>query len=429
MANGLLDFLQTPEGQGILSAAFGGLATARRGAPLNSLGRAGMAGLSGYAGAQDRQQMAQNAAVNKELRDMQIAQMRAGMQQQQRDQQIYGQVTSPTEPQIGMNDMGLPVVEQASVQRRFDPAAALRQGMSADAVKRFAEIEAMSNPKSEVYKPGDVVYKNGKPAFTVPMADQSPTSVKEYQFAKDNGYQGSFQDFKKEFVTPTSQYFTPVPTERGYMSFSGRTGEWRPLTGSGGAPVMPAAQSPRVQGEIVTAKETAEAGVKSKETAKSAVNKSDVMLGQIAQAENLLRQNPTGSGVGSVVDAAGRVVGISSPSAQTAAQLKAVSGWLVANVPRMEGPQSNFDVQNYQTMAGMVGNENIPVSERMAALIEVRRLQEKYRQYNQDKVEPGQQKAEMQEMPKASMSNRGRILLDQSTGKRFRSNGMSWEPL
>lgn len=49
---GLLDFIGTPEGQGLLSAAFGGLAGARRGAPLNSIGIAGLSGLQGYQGAQ-----------------------------------------------------------------------------------------------------------------------------------------------------------------------------------------------------------------------------------------------------------------------------------------------------------------------------------------------------------------------------------------
>ena len=52
---GLLAFLNTPEGQGLLAGASGGLAGARRGQPLNSLGRAGMAGLAGYANAQDQQ--------------------------------------------------------------------------------------------------------------------------------------------------------------------------------------------------------------------------------------------------------------------------------------------------------------------------------------------------------------------------------------
>jgi hypothetical protein len=51
---GLLDFINSPEGQGLLAAGFGGLANARRGAPLNVLGSAGLAGMQGYAGGQDR---------------------------------------------------------------------------------------------------------------------------------------------------------------------------------------------------------------------------------------------------------------------------------------------------------------------------------------------------------------------------------------
>jgi hypothetical protein len=52
--DGLLDFAKSPEGQGLLAAAFGGLAGARRGAPVNTLGIAGLAGLTGYSNAQQR---------------------------------------------------------------------------------------------------------------------------------------------------------------------------------------------------------------------------------------------------------------------------------------------------------------------------------------------------------------------------------------
>lgn len=50
--NGLLDFVKTPAGQGLLAAAFGGLASARsdRG-PLNTLGAAGLSGIAGYSAA------------------------------------------------------------------------------------------------------------------------------------------------------------------------------------------------------------------------------------------------------------------------------------------------------------------------------------------------------------------------------------------
>ena len=88
---GLLDFISTPEGQGLLSATFGGLAGARRGQPINSIGRAGMAGLMGYGNAQERidtqkqnattQEMAR-IALDKARRDNQNEQGLLGLQSQ-----------------------------------------------------------------------------------------------------------------------------------------------------------------------------------------------------------------------------------------------------------------------------------------------------------------------------------------------------------
>lgn len=60
---GLLDFVQSPEGQGLLSAAFGGMAAARRGQPINTLGTAGVSGLMGY---QNAQQAQDNQAYRKQ---------------------------------------------------------------------------------------------------------------------------------------------------------------------------------------------------------------------------------------------------------------------------------------------------------------------------------------------------------------------------
>lgn len=52
---GLLDFAKTPEGQGLLAAVAGGLTGARRGTPINNIGRAGLSGLAGYSNAVDTQ--------------------------------------------------------------------------------------------------------------------------------------------------------------------------------------------------------------------------------------------------------------------------------------------------------------------------------------------------------------------------------------
>lgn len=96
----------------------------------------------------------------------------------------------------------------------------------------------------------------------------------------------------------------------------------------------------------------------------------------------LLAGKATGSGIGTVADATARAFGYSTPGAEDAGRLQAISGWAVANVPRMEGPQSNFDVQNYMTMAGKIGDSTIPIPERLKALDEVDRLMRKYAEIN-----------------------------------------------
>ncbi len=73
--SGLLDFAQTPAGQGLLAAAFGGLAGARRGAPINTLGAAGLAGIAGYSNALQRQSTDQ-------YRGMQAQQIQANLKKQ-----------------------------------------------------------------------------------------------------------------------------------------------------------------------------------------------------------------------------------------------------------------------------------------------------------------------------------------------------------
>lgn len=107
------------------------------------------------------------------------------------------------------------------------------------------------------------------------------------------------------------------------------------------------------------------------------------MLTVLNDAESILKEgNATGSGLGTVADAVGRSVGVTTKGAIDSSRLQAMSGWLVANVPRMEGPQSNYDVQNYMTMAGKVGDSTVPIKERLAALAEVRKLQQKYAAIN-----------------------------------------------
>ena len=73
--DGLLDFIKTPEGQGLLSMVAVGMAGAQRGQPINNLGRAFAGGLQGYGSAQERQQRSISEADAKKLRDLQFSQL------------------------------------------------------------------------------------------------------------------------------------------------------------------------------------------------------------------------------------------------------------------------------------------------------------------------------------------------------------------
>jgi hypothetical protein len=185
-------------------------------------------------------------------------------------------------------------------------------------------------------------------------------------------------------------YFQPVQTAQGVYSFNSRTGRMELIPGAGGQPVIGAGADPALQGQITGARTTATKAAEQGAEAVAAGKTGDKLLTALTQAEGILKSGPTGSGAGAVLDAAGRAVGVSRDAAVKAGQLETLSGWLVANVPRMEGPQSNFDVQVYTTMAGKVGDRTVPVPERLAALDELRKLQTKYKSLNQNApVAPG----------------------------------------
>jgi len=107
------------------------------------------------------------------------------------------------------------------------------------------------------------------------------------------------------------------------------------------------------------------AGEVSGATQKKALQANDA-IGYLDQAEALLPVASGGLG-GTVVSGGKGLLGISDETTQANEELKLLSGWLVANVPRMEGPQSNFDVKNYQTMAADLGNTMKPIGDRLAA--------------------------------------------------------------
>lgn len=201
-----------------------------------------------------------------------------------------------------------------------------------------------------------------------------------------------------------------------------------------GAGPMQATQTSAQAAAAAGAKARAEAeGKGAGERTTAQVGKSDKakdMLGYLTEARMILEYGqPTGSGVGAAADAVGSFVGVSTVGSRSASRLDAISGWLTSNVPRMEGPQSNYDVENYKIMAGRVGDRRLPVADRLAALDVVEGIQKKYASLNgvqpQATQQPQRQAPSFASLPAAS-AYKGKIATDTQTGEQYRSDGMGW---
>lgn len=199
---GLLDdfseFIKTPGGQGLLSAAFGGLAGAQRGAPLNSLGRAGMAGMMGYGGALDREKQAAESAQMGKYRDMQQTQMQMQMDAAKKKQE--------QEAAQAAWRGGLPAAMNAKVYGAGDEGPTMAQDTNAlnnyllhpdsPYADKVMEQKLFAKPESFTLGEGQVRYVGDKPVAFGAVKNDSPSAVKEYEYARGQGYQGSFEQFQ-----------------------------------------------------------------------------------------------------------------------------------------------------------------------------------------------------------------------------------------
>lgn len=102
-----------------------------------------------------------------------------------------------------------------------------------------------------------------------------------------------------------------------------------------------------------------------------------------ARARSLLNSgNASGSLGGAILSAAKGKVGISDATTQTNSALTNIGADLTSSVPRMEGPQSDADRIFYAQQAGNVANPQVPAADKLAALDEIDKLNEKYKGIN-----------------------------------------------
>jgi hypothetical protein len=210
---GLLDFIGTPEGQGLLSAAFGGLAGARQGTPFNNIGRAGVSGLVGYNQARDQDGELDQRKQRQQLFEMQMADMR----QRQADAQLArdneakfrASIASPQQTMLdgAMADGQGPTVANAAKLAPVDPRdQQLWQAMSLGQIKPLEYVSAITKDRTPLkLSEGDVLVdpKTFQPlAKGAPKAGSQPSAIAEYQFAVGQGYKGNFEDWKQSQRPP-----------------------------------------------------------------------------------------------------------------------------------------------------------------------------------------------------------------------------------
>lgn len=231
------------------------------------------------------------------------------------------------------------------------------------------------------FVPRSVVAGAGQP----PAQRPAPTSMRTNPADADR-YAILTQELAKARQAGNSQDVAALEAEISRLSPSARTA----TSPSGIAVAGPFQATPTTAqaAEAAAAKVRAEAEARAdvdRQTGRTKkTDQANDMLTNIQRAKTLLEMDPTGSLGGAAVDKVLGAVGMTTPSSNAASALETLSGWMVANVPRMEGPQSNFDVQNYGVMAGKIGDRTVPVKERLAALAEVERIQRKYAHLNGD---------------------------------------------
>lgn len=349
--NGLLDFVKTPAGQGLLAAAFGAAATAGRGGPVNTLGAAGLSGIAGYSA----------ASAN-------------GLKQQKADMLQRQMQTIPT--LYGQDPQG---------NSTFDWKTAAALGVAPDEIAKYAQL-----PKAGMSKVARTV--------EVPGADGNKQTMQYDEYGQPvgqaiNSYvapQLVDTGATKQFAVPTAGQSFNVsmsPAEqaanaRGWANVGAKQQQNSILQETNNIN-KEAARVQIVQGadgqSYLVDKGTGQARpaqiqgggtVQSGPLAEAAVKNQKNMgkLGELIQQARQVLPDATASGMGAQRDSMARYFGQSTPNSQAAAKLSAIGGNMLMMMPRMEGPQSDKDVENYKLMVGKVGDPTIPTAERAAAM-------------------------------------------------------------
>lgn len=457
MTGGLLEFVRSPEGQGLLGAVAGYAANAHRGAPLNSLGRGALTGLLSYGQAQEREQQQQ-------LRAPQLKKAQAELADDEWVRQNAPKFYTPGTPAAGgVLDGSLPpefrtgAVPVPAQAPRFDMQGFAHARMAQNPVKGMELLTALKKD--------------------TPYGKIDPSNFTQASLAKFNqsGNYADLEPARKMEVAPSGIVYNPYGVQPGtvfadpnkpfapgpngpvpnqpYQDFSLR----KAAAGASRTNVSPVFKQEGEESKTVgkffgeSYAEIQKAGF----TAQNTINRYD-RLGQLLDGVDTGKFAPVGLEVAKAAESFGLKV---DPKLANKEAAVALSGEIALQLRNpsggagMPGAMSDAD-RNFLT--GMVpGIEKTPegraliidTAKKMAKRdMDVARMAREYRQkhgtinegfydelarYSEanplfGKSQAAQGGQALSQIPAANASNKGKFLTDTATGKRYQSNGLQW---
>jgi hypothetical protein len=439
MMQGLLDFIKTPEGQGLLSGVFGYAANARRGTPINNLGRGGIAGLLGYSNAMEREQQAKDNAFQQEYRALQTDQLRQQAEQQKRQQAWRTQLPALMQPKLQGTDAVTNQIaaENAEfgdfgVQKLADLRTPLNISYGPDQNALQAHLMSPDSPFADKMLERQLLPKEAEP-FTLgegqvrydgrgqvvasgpQKTPELPSAVREYEYAKEQGYPGNFNDWLLAKQRAGATNVTTKVESKASDSVAGQVGPIlkESLTSAEGAArvddaatrVLNAVRSGNIiagtgaNARIAIAQLANTLGVSGATDQETLLNTRRVVRGL---AEMTLQGRKEMSGQGAITDR------------ESALAEKATSGD-IANLTPAEivelaaASQRSARYQVEKHRKRVESSRNLPGMENIAPFFEV----------------PAMPQA-LPDLPPATQ-HKGRTIRDTQTGKLLRSDGMIWK--
>jgi hypothetical protein len=258
-------------------------------------------------------------------------------------------------------------------QKRAD-AARRRQGQ--DALDRYADQLSQNPETAEIGAmmrvdpaSGMRYYAETRKAQMEQQARQSyaqqlkDAGATDYQVAQAMAGQNPGQQDKP--AGPAQYGLAP----KQYVAADGKTVMERVYASDGSfvdrvLPGAPIAYDPETAANVAAgrAKGTAQGG------ADESTRQGLVTLGTLYDEIVKTLPEATGSGLGALADQAAAFFGQSTKGAEAAQKLQVLGARLVGTVPRMEGPQSDRDVEMYRMAAGNLADPTIPAERKAAAL-------------------------------------------------------------